>query len=129
MSAHRYPPHLLLLLIHCGLLAGEGAAGRGALSGELIAIGIMSGGRRETEDQGGKWGSLSPSGTETRLYLPLLLRLRLRLRLRGVTARRIHPRVWVGRHEIRLWGCSAHVSLGSYSGLRPKQNWRSRLSP
>lgn len=33
---------LLLLLIHCGLLAGEGAAGRGALGGELIAIGIMS---------------------------------------------------------------------------------------
>lgn len=37
-----YPPYLLLLLIHCGLLAGEGAAGRGALGGELIAIGIMS---------------------------------------------------------------------------------------
>ena len=47
------PPHLLLLLIHCGLLAGEGAAGRGALSGELIAIGIMSVGRREADDQGG----------------------------------------------------------------------------
>ena len=46
------PPHLLLLLIHCGLLAGEGAAGRGALSGELIAIGIMSVGRREADDQG-----------------------------------------------------------------------------
>lgn len=41
-------PHLLLLLIHCGLLAGEGAAGRGALSGELIAIGIMSVGGRES---------------------------------------------------------------------------------
>ena len=35
------------------LLAGEGAAGRGALSGELIAIGIMSAGRREVDDQGG----------------------------------------------------------------------------
>lgn len=46
------PPHLLLL-IHCGLLAGEGAAGRGALSGELIAIGIMSVGRREVDDQRG----------------------------------------------------------------------------
>lgn len=78
---------LLLLLIHCGLLAGEGAAGRGALSGELIAIGIMS--------------------------------LLLLLLLRGVAAGRIHPRVWVGRHEIRLWGSSAHVSLGSYSRLRP----------
>lgn len=48
-----HPPHLLLLLllIHCGLLAGEGAAGRGALSGELIAIGIMS-----ADDKGGHQG-------------------------------------------------------------------------
>lgn len=78
---------LLLLLIHCGLLAGEGAARRGTLGGELIAIGIMS--------------------------------LLLLLLLRGVAARRIHPRVWVGRHEIRLWGPSAHVSLRPYSRLRP----------
>lgn len=78
---HRPLVILLLLLIHCGLLAGEGAAGRGALSGELIAIGIMS--------------------------------LLLLLLLWGVAARRIHPGVWVGRHEIRLWGSSAHVSLWS----------------
>lgn len=114
-----YLSHLLLLLIHCGLLAGEGAAGRGALSGELIAIGIMSAGRRETEDQGGMAKSLSHSSTKTKLHSPLLLLLLLLLW--GVTARRIHPRVWGGRHEIRLWGSSAHVSLGSYSRLRPKE--------
>lgn len=39
--------HLLLLLIHGGLLAGEGAARGCALSGELIAIGIMSGEERD----------------------------------------------------------------------------------
>lgn len=61
---------LLLLLIHCGLLAGEGVAGRGALGGELIAIGIMS--------------------------------LLLLLLLWRVAAGRVHPRVWGGRHKIRL---------------------------
>lgn len=125
VSSPCHPPHLLLLLIHCGLLAGEGAAGRGALSGELIAIGIMSAGGRESEDQGGKWQSLSHNDTKTRFHSPLLLLLLLR----GVAAWRVHPRVRVGRHEIRLWGSSAHVSLGSYSRLRPRHNWRGGLSP
>lgn len=96
------------------------------MSGELIAIGIMSAGGRESEDQGGKRQSLSQSGTNTSLHSPLLLLLLL---LRGVATGRIHPRVWVGRHEIRLWGSSAHVSLRSYSRLRPKHNRRSGLSP
>lgn len=75
---------------------------------------------------GGKQQRASHSGTVPRLlHSPLLLLLLLW----RVAARRIHPRVWVGRHEIRLWGSSAHVSLRSYSRLRPKQNWRNRLSP
>lgn len=39
--------YLLLLLVHGSLLAGEGAARGCALSGELIAIGIMSGGKTD----------------------------------------------------------------------------------
>lgn len=72
----------------------------------------------EIEDEGGEWPSLSHSHTGTRIYSPLLLLLLL---LRGVAARRIHPRVWGGRHEILLGSPSAHVSLRSYSRLRPKQ--------
>ena len=82
-------------------------------------------GQERSGRSGWEWGSLSHSSAATRLYSPLLLLLLLW----RVTAGRIHPRVWVGRHEIRLWGPSAHVSLGSYARLRPKQNQKSRLSP
>jgi hypothetical protein len=110
-----YPSHLLLLLIHCGLLVGERAARRGALGGELIAIGIMSA-KREKEDQHGEWQHLSHTGVRTKLHSPLLLLLLL-----WVAARRIHPRVGGGRHEIRLWGPRAHIPLRPYSRVSPKQ--------